>query len=234
MLAFSYPLLLCCLCLLLCTSCTNQPQPSEARLLHPIGQVIDSPKTTTDVDTVVRAQPKIVTIPPALDSQAQKALLVTQQAKIQALKAQYEKNSDVTGLYWEPIGFSSFLGQEVEYGALELLPLSDSSYRLQADYLNGALLGGKCFWVVNNELILLEVWELAEKTTEDGMKLVEHPLAQIYWHQDSILKIEPNRPNNKTKHEQEHLSDWQLVKAVLEREAAAIEALENQPILLLN
>jgi hypothetical protein len=209
---------ICCLSILILISlvaCTGSEEsvPSEQVKLETIdpttrlGQVIEV-TTSTSMDSVLVAE---------IVEKERTTNLKLAQESVKAIKAVYEKGETVGENYIESIPFTSFIGNSVELGALEVIQLKDQYTRVYADYFDGEPIGGKLFFIKNNALVAIEVIQIKEQITENGASILEESTYILYYHEEALLSITDLSTNEIVETSSigwldENLADWELVK----------------------
>lgn len=211
---------ICCLSMLILTSlvaCTGSEEsvPTESpkiKQLDPATRLGQAPETaSTSIDSLLAVE---------IAENEKIAHLELAQESVKALKAAYEKGEAVSENYVESVPFTSFIGNPVELGALEVIQFEEEYMRVYADYFDGKPIGGKLFFIKNNALVAIEVIQLREKITEQGASISDESTHILYYHDEVLLSIIDLATNDTLEASSiewldENLADWKLVETNL-------------------
>jgi hypothetical protein len=121
----------------------------------------------------------------------------------------------------EEVALKSFLGNEVDFAELAIAKDTNDFVRIYADYFAGEPIGGKRFFVHNNELIGVEVILLVENISENGSFVVEETSNLFFYYQGKIQQVWDNRIQENVdvasiSWTDEHLLQWEVIKQYID------------------
>jgi hypothetical protein len=211
---------ICCLSILIlanlvaCSDAKEREQTKEEGL-EPLNTSV---RLIHKVETNSINMDSILDVEVAEKEKIQAAQLETALETIVALKKSYDESTEEEENYVEAIPFTTFLGNPVESGALEIIQFGDHYTRIYADYFDGSPIGGKLFFVHNNALVAIEIIQLKEKVTENGAFIQDESTHILYYHDEALLSTIDLSTNKAVEPSSitwldENLVDWTLVKA---------------------
>ena len=209
---------ICCCCILILSSlvaCTGSGKSESSKQtqlrtinsitpLGQIGKVASSTSKDSALAVEVTEKEKVVYLELALETMT-------------ALKKAYDENIEETENYVESVPFTTFMGNPVELGALEIVQFGDHYTRVYADYFDGEPIGGKLFFIQDNVLVAIEVIQLREQITENGASIQDESTYILYYHDEVLLFMIDLSTNEAVEVSNigwldENLADWELVK----------------------
>jgi len=186
------------------------PKEAQLKAIDPATRLSQIAEPTIDIDTIFETEF-------VEKKKEQTAYLELALIKVEALKKAYDEGIQKTENYVESIPFTTFLGDSIESGVLEVTQFGDQYTRIYADYFNGEPIGGKLFFVQNDTLIAIEVIQLKEKTTEKGTSIQDENTHILYYRDEILLSMVDLSTKKQVvvdsfEWQDENLLDWQLVK----------------------
>lgn len=189
----------------------------------------DSGTKVSVVDTIKRDMPMLA--PPPDSSTLQKIetsvdslslILEATMGEIDSLKKRLVDLDEQEGHYVEGLSVVSFLGVQVEGAALELKRIDDNWVQARVDYFDGVPIGGRLFLIKNGALVALDIIQLVENITENGVTILDRVSHRCYYHKEHLLHVldllnqEPLMIEDFS-WKKENWEDWKVIESYIEK-----------------